>query len=417
MEKTLPKLPYGQGSYSWKDSTHTTIRYKKSVTDGYNSKTLSVVGETIQECNRKMKEKEKKWNHNITLKKNSDPKNPTLIFSKAAFNWMTTFKMPQLKGKSYDTMESTYNNQILKAPFSTYQTESITDIDIQSYLNKLKKDETSQSTIKKTFSFLSQFFSYYYKKEPYLNPMISVVVPSFQNDIKLDENGTLTDDSRSIIDPQYEILDDTEIELFTNIATLPIIKGVQGYNHGWGIVFIMWSFIRYGEAIALQWHDVNFDEKYILVYKTYSRIKDRSEESVTNYRWSLSTTKTRNSVRKIFLCDQAVNALSEYKKIQNPKSDDEFVFSTESGQPVSNSNMNNMLKGILKHSGITKHITVHGLRHTGISYFLRHNVDKSVVSKMAGHGGAAITETVYYTILSEQQKNEIDKINKLIGES
>lgn len=415
---TLPKLPYGQGSYSWYDIDNQIIRYKKPIPDTKPTKYLSVNGSTIQECNRKMKEKEKEYNDEVERRKKRDADNAMLTFAKASYNWMSTFKAAQLKGKSYDTVECTYNNQIVNAPFANYQTESITDMEIQEYLNYLKKKNFSQSTVKKTYEFFSQFFRYYYRKEPYSNPMISVSMPSFQNDIVLDEDGNISDESKSLIDKQYEVLSDEEIDRFTNVATLPIIPGVQGYNHGWGLVFIMWSFIRYGEAIALQWKDINFEEKYMLVYKTFSRIKKRGEEdddddNHINYKWALSTTKTKNSVRKIPMCDQAINALQEYKKLQNPSSENSFVFSTNSGQPVSNSNMNTMLRRILVGAGIKKHVTIHGLRHTGISYFLRHKVDKDIVSKMAGHGSLAITEQVYYTILSEQQKEEIDKINKL----
>ena len=407
MDTKLPKLPYGQGSYSWEDSSHTKIRFKKTISDGYNSQIISVSAKSIQECNKKMREKEAMCRKKLTMHSQQDPHNRTIPFAQAAYNWMTTFKSEQLKGKSYDTFESIYNCHIVKAPFADFQVHTIADVDIQKYLNDLKHQGYSFFMVKKIYGFINQFMNYYYKREPYMNPMLSVVLPNYNNDIKPDTTGKET----SVLNSAYEILNDEEIEMFTHVATLPIIEGVQGFNHGWGLVFIMWTFIRYGEAMALQWKDVDYERKNIIVYKTYSRIRDREYES--GYRWSLSTTKTRSSVRYIPLFDKALDALAHYKEMQKPKSEEDFIFCSKSGQPLGNSNMNHMLRQILKQAGINKKITVHGLRHTGISYLIRHNVDKNIVAKWAGHSGSDITMNVYYTILSEQEKNEIDKLNRV----
>ena len=57
------------------------------------------------------------------------------------------------------------------------------------------------------------------------------------------------------------------------------------------------------------------------------------------------------------------------------------------------------MKKILNNAGIDKHITIHGLRHTGISYYIRHGVDKEFVAKMAGHSNSKITEDVYMVVI------------------
>lgn len=413
--KELPKLPYGQGYYSWVNKEHTSIRYKKQVVyDNNNVTTLSVNGKTIAECNKKMREREKEWREECERRVLSSPRNQTLTFAKVSFEWMDTFKKAQLKGKAYDTIESTYNTHIATAPFATYQTESITDAEIQRYLIQLKSDKKSASTIKKIYSFLNQFFAYYYKRQPYNNPMISVSMPTFGNDIDIDENGTTSNEK---IFSQDDVLTDEEIEALTNVAREKIRPGVSGYVHGWGMIFIMWSFMRYGEAIGLRWSDINFEEKYALIYRNISRIKNREEDpnyerTGKNYRWSISTTKTGSSTRKEFLCDQAIEALIEYKKIKKPKSDLDYILSTDSGEPIANSNMNTFLRKMLVRAGINKKITVHSLRHTGISYFLRHGVDIEVVSKLAGHSNTDVTRRVYYTIIEDQQKEQIEKVNK-----
>ena len=208
-EIQLPKLPYGQGNYSWKDATHTRIKFRKRINGEYKS----VTGTTIQECNKKMKELEIRLE---TEKKESwkqNPNNSALTLTQSAKAWMETFKLTTLKGKSYDTLESTFTNQILSAPFANFQPTAITDMDIQNYLSDLGKKGYSISTIKKTYSFLNQYFSYVFRIRPYDNPMTTVQMPKFQNNISLDEAGNIEnyDEVWGLTDNQYEILDDDEI--------------------------------------------------------------------------------------------------------------------------------------------------------------------------------------------------------------
>lgn len=100
-EIQLPKLPYGQGNYSWKDASHTRIKFRKRI----NGENKSVTGVTVQECNRKMKELEIRLE---TEKKESwkqNPNNAALTLVQSAKAWMETFKLTTLKGKSYDTLQ------------------------------------------------------------------------------------------------------------------------------------------------------------------------------------------------------------------------------------------------------------------------------------------------------------------------
>lgn len=142
-EMELPKLPYGQGSYSWQDSEHSRIKFRKRVNGEYKT----VAGISIQECNKKMKELEKQVENEKKERWKNNSSNEALTLAQSAKAWMETFKSATLKGKSYDTFESTYTNQIMTAPFAKFQVAAVTDIDIQSYLSELGKRGYSISTI------------------------------------------------------------------------------------------------------------------------------------------------------------------------------------------------------------------------------------------------------------------------------
>ena len=59
-----------------------------------------------------------------------------------------------------------------------------------------------------------------------------------------------------------------------------------------------------------------------------------------------------------------------------------------------------------------KNVTIHGLRHSGISYMLRHGVPVEVVSKMAGHKSIKVTLEIYYSVIEKQKNEAIDKLNE-----
>ncbi len=84
---------------------------------------------------------------------------------------------------------------------------------------------------------------------------------------------------------------------------------------------------------------------------------------------------------------------------QNPNT---FIFSTMEGNPQSSAYLNLLLRHSLQRCQIDKHVTVHGLRHTGISYFLRHGIDIKVISEQAGHSEVSTTQNIYYNLVSEQ---------------
>ena len=52
----------------------------------------------------------------------------------------------------------------------------------------------------------------------------------------------------------------------------------------------------------------------------------------------------------------------------------------------------------LQRAGISKNISIHGLRHTGISYWIRHGVDIASISRTAGHTDISTTTRIYYNI-------------------
>ena len=69
--------------------------------------------------------------------------------------------------------------------------------------------------------------------------------------------------------------------------------------------------MRTGEVFALNWNDIELDNRIIKINKTVY-VKDREE----NGRWYLGTTKTIGSSREVYICDTLYSVLYDYKKLQ-----------------------------------------------------------------------------------------------------
>lgn len=406
-EIILPKLPKGMGSYGWKDKNHTIIRFRKQITYKEVTENLSASGASIKEVNEAMRIKEEEFRTRVDLQL-TKVKTGTL---EANMNdWLQLYKQDDLKNKSYDRVESTYLTHIVGSELGRMQEQAITSDHIQSHMKNLRNVKTGEklaySSVKKVYELLNQYFRYKFIKQPYLNPMLVVTKP--KKDEQEEQQST----------EELIIWDDEEMLKLSKVAAAPYINGISGYKHGLAIVFMMWSFMRCGEALALRWSDIDFENETVDIHHQVSRVKDR--ECPTNGTKKIMTSVKYHSARKYKVPKMAIDAIKEYKNRKGVTNDDEFVFSTIPGNTddldsiLSETGMTTTYHAMIKKAGLNpdKNVTIHGLRHSGISYLLRHGVPVEVVSKNAGHKSIKVTLEIYYSVI-EQQKNEaIDKFNQ-----
>ena len=401
-QKPLPKLPRGMGNY---DYYRGKIRYRKAVQYKTYSTRLSVVGETVPEVNRLMQEKEVEWRKSCEYHVQMDS---SVLFQTQLLRWMELYKQNDMKDRSYDRLESTYNNYIKNTKFGRLSEDMVTSDAIQHHLTSLKSSRTgkalSYSTIKKIYDLLNQYFRYKYAREPHANPMLTVPRPNKEK-IQKKLNSSLTQKE------EMTILTDEEMEALTKVAYLPYKVGLSGYKNGLAVVFMMWTFLRSGEARGLQWKDIDLENDMITIEKQVTYIKDRDENATKKYNRSIDSTKY-NSERSFKMIKIASDIAKEYKKRCKPSSEDDYFLSNSSGTPLTDTAIRYSLQAMLKAAGITKHIRIHDLRHSGISYLLRHEVPVEVVSRMAGHKEIETTYRVYYQILEKQKTDAIDLLNE-----
>ena len=117
------------------------------------------------------------------------------------------------------------------------------------------------------------------------------------------------------------------------------------------------SGLRRGELLALQWSDLNVKERILTVNKQVTRME--GELDVTE-------PKTKNSVRKVALSQQAVDLLVQEHE-QHP--DNPILFpSPRTGGYWSPDAVSRINRKLLKNAGIEEHVRFHDLRHPYVKH-------------------------------------------------
>lgn len=167
--------------------------------------------------------------------------------------------------------------------------------------------------------------------------------------------------------------------------------------------------LRQGEALALKWSDIDFENKKITVNKTAARIKEKQ---------TLQTPKTKNSKRVISIDPTTLSILKSWKKDQikiyfkNGKhfeGDDNFIFTNQRGDWVHIHNFIPYFKRFVTDHKL-KPITPHGLRHTHASLLFSAGVEPKNISDRLGHSTVQITLDLYTHITEEQRTDTVEKL-------
>ncbi len=117
------------------------------------------------------------------------------------------------------------------------------------------------------------------------------------------------------------------------------------------------SGLRRGELLALQWEDLNVKERILTVNKQVTRME--GELDVTE-------PKTKNSVRKVALSQQAVDLLVQEHE---QHTDNPILFpSPRTGGYWSPDAVSRINRKLLKNAGIEEHVRFHDLRHPYVKH-------------------------------------------------
>jgi integrase len=175
--------------------------------------------------------------------------------------------------------------------------------------------------------------------------------------------------------------------------------------------------LRVGEALALQWTDVDFGGREI-----------RVERAITNA-GVLGTPKSghgrtvdmSSALRDVLRAHQAKLAEAWLKKRPDRASDGTdlpkgemppWAFPSDVWTPMDHSNVGKAFKAILKAAGVPVHHSPHSLRHTFASLLLQQGEAIQYVQRMLGHASITLTVDTYGKWLPMGNKAAVDRLDE-----
>lgn len=274
---------------------------------------------------------------------------------------------------------------IEKSNIASEKIDEISSDDIQDFLNS--KKYLSNSSINKIFDQFKQAYNYAINKG-YIskNPMLNVIKPKSNKQTK-----------------KVRALTVNEQQQFTNWL---IKQNVEDFPYKNIYLIQMYAGLRIGETLALQTYDINLRAKKINVNKTLT--KNLKSKVVMG-----KTTKTYSGLRDVPIPYSLYPYIVEQMKIAENNTDnpEKLLFKPADKQYTSLSDVNDVLKTVLKYTlGITD-ITTHSLRHTYGTRCIEAGMQPVVLQRLLGHKDISITLNTYTDVLNEFKNEEMEKVN------
>ena len=192
--------------------------------------------------------------------------------------------------------------------------------------------------------------------------------------------------------PKMEFFNDDECKFL--IQSLMELTGSK-LKYKVAILLDIFSGVRRGELIGLEWSDVDFKNETININKSTQYLP---ENGIFD-----KDTKTESSNRIVPIPDYITKTLLEYKEWYDEQKDiwgDKWIesnklFVQDNGKPMHPDTIGKWFKLYIEELGLPI-IKFHGIRHTNATLMIANNVDIATVSARLGH--ASINTTIKYYV-------------------
>ena len=192
----------------------------------------------------------------------------------------------------------------------------------------------------------------------------------------------------------FSVAEQKKIEQYVLESKKPKLKG---------IIVCLYTGLRIGELLALNWKDIDFLNGRLSVTKTCHDGNVNGKHCII-----VDTPKTENSRRYIPLSKPLLSVLKELKK----ESASEYVVSDKDA-PVFVRSYQRTFELLLKRLDIS-HKGFHALRHTFATRAIECGMDVKSLSEILGHKNATITLNRYAHSLWEHKSEMMNKLGKLL---
>lgn len=319
----------------------------------------------------------------LEFDKKNTVKNSDLTFFEVYEKWMEGYKNT-VRESSFLLTKSLFENWILPA----YGHIRIKDINA----------EIAQRTINK--------WSKEMKSYKMLNGNAKRIMTFAINNLDIDMTNPFS--KVSIPKVEYEE-EDEEVHFYSKdeikriLEYLESIKGRYFTDFNYTLInLLLYSGLRCGEALALTWNDIDFENKTISITKTITR---KEEEETGKKVVGIGKPKTKSSIGLVTIDDGTIDILKEWKKFHNEyfkNENNNQIFCKQKEGLVPVETIYSRMKIITKHAQVPFY-GVHVFRHTHASLLLEAGASMKDVSDRLRHGSIVMTMDVYSHLTKEKK--------------
>lgn len=173
--------------------------------------------------------------------------------------------------------------------------------------------------------------------------------------------------------------------------------------------------MRKGEALALQWSDIDLIQNEVKIVKTLAIDE--------HYKTIIQPPKTKASERTISLDVETITTLKNWRSQQkkdlfklgyNTGSEEQYIFTSKDNKLYVPNYVNDWLNYVSKKYGL-RHFTPHGFRHTHVSLLLENGESIKVVQERLGHEDSKVTMDIYAHVTNNAPKKTGDNFANLMS--
>lgn len=345
------------------------------------------------------------------IKSNSYELIENKTFGALMADWLLVFKKSSVTGRTFEGIIRNFRLHI-EPQIGNMKIYDIDTFVIQKVINNLIEQDYSNNTVKKNKHLISQFFEYAID-----NKWVSVN-PTSKVQVRTKDKAQSKKDKYKALPPEVRI----EFLEALNKDEANFIKPL--------CICLMFSGLRIGEALALKWENVDFENKSLKVEQAITQDpKFDNEGNVKSRVTIVGDTKTTCSVREIPIADIVVEALKDWreKQILRQKTNKEvtgdltsrtsFIFANDDGSVRSYSGTKKIFERFKKRNNLKKYnIGFHCLRHTFSNMLFEMNENQKAIQQLLGHRDVKTTITVYNSVNNEYVRQTTEKFNERVKE-
>lgn len=297
--------------------------------------------------------------------------------------WLMSYVKPASKEKTYNRYSEIITQHILPK-FGEKELEELTPLVLQRYISELMECgnlKTGEGLSANT-----------------VNAIITVIQSALKTAYNIGYLEVYT--ANKVKRPRAN---EKPIECFTPAEQKKIEQAVLADKRPkmFGIILCLYTGMRIGELLALEWSDIDFSKGELTISKTCHDAKTEN-----GYCRVTDSPKTKTSRRVIPIPRQILPLLREQKK----KSRSVLVVGEDRVRSVRSYQYSFSL--LLKNIGIPHH-GFHALRHTFATRALECGMDVKTLSEILGHKNSMITLNRYTHSLMPHKHDVMNRLGKL----